>query len=209
VIGRLAPAAVAAAGLAGCASERAPAPPATPPRVVAVRVATLERSGEHATAFALGRGRLVTVAHVVRDGRPVFAAHSRARVLRADRRLDVAVLKVPGVRGPAVRRAPAPAGGRVAVRVIRDGRPRSLRATLRRRILARVADAAGRVRTRPALELGAAVLPGDSGAPVLDGQGRVIGVLFAQASGRPAVAYAVDASALGSILGPVALGSDA
>jgi S1-C subfamily serine protease len=53
---------------------------------------------------------------------------------------------------------------------------------------------------RPALELAASVMPGDSGSPVVDGRGRVVGVVFAQASDREGLAYALDAGALRSIL---------
>jgi hypothetical protein len=36
---------------------------------------------------------------------------------------------------------------------------------------------------------------------VVDGDGRVIGIVFAQASGTQALAYALDARALGTLLG--------
>ena len=83
--------------------------------------------------------------------------------------------------------------------VVRSARVRSLRATVRRLITARVRDAPDAVaRIRPALELDAAVLPGDSGAPVLDRDGHLIGMVFAQASDRDDRAYALDARALPS-----------
>lgn len=192
--------AVAAAVLAGCGGA---APAATFPLVLAVRVPTLaQRSGEGATAFAVGDGRAVTVAHVLRAGHLVLVSGRRARVLQVDRRLDVAVLAVPGVRAPAPRSGTAQAGERATVRVIRAGAARSLRATVRRTITARVSRLGGTVQVRPALELAVAVMPGDSGAPVLDGDGRVVGLVFAQASRGEALAYALDARALGSILAP-------
>jgi S1-C subfamily serine protease len=145
----------------------------------------------------VGGGRAVTVAHVLRAGRPVLVAAHRARVLRVDRRLDVAVLAIGGRRAPAPRPGAVRAGDRVTVRVVRSGAVRSLPATVRRTISARMGRA-----VRPALELAAAVMPGDSGAPVLDGRGRVAGVVFAQAADRDGVAYALDARALGSLLAP-------
>jgi S1-C subfamily serine protease len=179
--------AVALVLLAGCGG----AEPAPPPRVLSVHV----RDGA-ATAFAVGGGRAVTVAHVLRTGRPVLVAARRAQVLRVDRRLDVAVLAT-GDRGPAARTGSARAGQRVTVRVLRGGAVRSLRATVRRAISAHIGGA-----VRPALELAAAVMPGDSGAPVVDGRGGVVGVLFAQAADRDGVAYALDARALDPLLAP-------
>ena len=187
---RAAALAVAAAALAGCGGAQ------PPPGILAVTV-----GGEHATAFAIGGGRAVTVAHVLRAGAPVLAAARRARVLRVDRRLDVALLAAGGVRAPAPGRRSARAGEHATVRVLRSGAARSLSATVRRTISARVSGPGGPAQVRPALELAVAVLPGDSGAPVVDGDGRLIGVIFAQASNRDGVAYALDARALGPMLG--------
>jgi S1-C subfamily serine protease len=191
---------LAAVGLAvlaaGCGGVGARA--ADEPSVLPVRVATqAQRSGANATAFALGRDRLVTVAHVLDGGRQVSAAGRRGRVLRLDRRLDVAVLAVRGVGTTSARTAAARPGERVTIRVLRSGEARSLPARVRRAITARVRGSGGPVRVRPALELAAEVMPGDSGAPVLDGRGHVVGMIFAQAADRDGVAYALDARALG------------
>src|SRR4051812_11924414 len=166
--------------LAGCGGGGGPA-------VLDVRV-----PGGEATAFAIGGGRALTVAHVLRGDDPVLVATRRARVLRVDRRLDVAILAVRDG-GSAGGLGAARAGGRVTVRVLREGASRALPATVRRVISARVHGLDGRVRVRPALELAAAVMPGDSGAPVIDDGGSVLGVVFAQASGDDALAYALDA----------------
>ncbi len=168
--------------LAGCGGSA--------PSVLEVRVADHD-----ATAFGVAEGRAVTVAHVLRAGRPVFVGGRRARVLRVDRRLDVALLAVAGVRGTA-RRSAAQAGDHATVRVVRAAGASSVRATVRRTIAAHINGEA-----RPALELAADVMPGDSGAPVVDGDGRVIGVVFAQASDSEPLAYALDARALGPLLG--------
>jgi S1-C subfamily serine protease len=178
-------AALAVVLLAGCGED------AKAPQVLPVRV-----SGEVATAFGADGGRAVTVAHVLRRGRPVTVAGRRARVLRVDRRLDVAVLSVRGA-APFARAGAARAGERVSVRVLRAGAARSLHATVRRTITARIGGA-----ERPALELAAAVEPGDSGAPVLDGDGRVVGIVFARAAGDEALAYALDARELPRLLAP-------
>jgi S1-C subfamily serine protease len=187
----LALAALAVVTLAACGG----ADRAQPPAVLLVRVPTGALSVEQATALALGTGRALTVAHVLRAGRPVVVGRRRARVLRVDRRLDLAVLAVPGLRARAPARGSAHAGERVTVRVLRDGAVRALPATVRRIITARVSGR-GPVEVRPALEVAAAVMPGDSGAPVVAADGRLLGVVFAQAADRDAV-YALDARALG------------
>jgi S1-C subfamily serine protease len=175
---------LAVAVLAGCGGG-------APPSVQAVRVPHAD-----ATAFGIGDGRVMTVAHVLAGGGPVRVGDRSARVLQVDRRLDVAVLAIRGD-GSGVRSGAAAAGDRVTVHVLRSGRERSLPAIVRRTITARVSGA-----TRPALELAAAVMPGDSGAPVVDDGGRLVGVVFAEASDRDALAYALDARALGAMLKP-------
>jgi hypothetical protein len=188
----LAVAVAVVAPIAGCGGGAEP-PAGAPPRVLSVHVPAGPALPDYdATAFAVGGGRAVTVAHVLRSGRRVRGA----RVLRVDRRLDVAVLAIGGA-APAARTGVARAGQRVTVRVLRDGAVRPLRATVRRRISAHIDGA-----VRPALELAAAVMPGDSGAPVVDAGGGVVGVLFAQAADRDGVAYALDARALGPLLAP-------
>jgi S1-C subfamily serine protease len=150
--------------------------------------------GEHATGFAAGGDRVVTVAHVLAAGRPVTVDGRRARVLRVDRAADLAVLALPGLRAGSVRTG---AGEPGAVRLL--GRP----ARVRRAITATVGGGASAERParRPALELAAAPAPGDSGAPLLAGDGRVVGVLFAASRDRAGTAYAVDGSVLRALLG--------
>jgi len=174
--------AAACAVLAGCGGAA--------PGVLEVRVADHD-----ATAFGVADGRAVTVAHVLRAGQPVFVGGRRARVLRVDRRLDIALLAIPGVHGT-LQRGTAVAGDRATVRVVRAGGATSLRATVRRAISAHIGG-----QVRPALELTAGVMPGDSGAPVVDGDGRVVGIVFAQASDAEPLTYALDARALGTLLG--------
>jgi S1-C subfamily serine protease len=186
----------AAAVLAGCGGG-APTPASGPPPVLEITVPAAGGVDEVATGFASDVGRVVTVAHAVAGRRIVLVAtpggrRYRGRVVEVDERRDLALLSVPGLKAPTLRTARARAGQAARVLVVRDGRTRSLTATVRRLITARVREAPDAVaRVRPALELAATVMQGDSGAPVVDRRGQVIGTLFAQASDRDDRAYAV------------------
>jgi hypothetical protein len=151
--------------------------PREEPRLVRVAV-----GHERATGFVVSGDRVVTVAHVI-DG-PVVVDGRAARVVRVDRRSDLALLAVPGVRGE------ARLGGGGDTRVLGRSAP------IVRRIRASV-DGGPR---RAALELRADVEAGASGAPVLTREGTVAGVVFARSRERARTAYAVDASAVAALL---------
>ena len=201
----LAGAAALAAG--GCAGDE-PAP--TTPTMFEVTIPGSGRVPEVATAFSISSDRAITVAHAVGDHRTVLVAAPgerprRVRVLRTDPRLDIALLDVPGPRTPVFSSQETEEGLYGWVQVLRGDQRLTLHAQLLRRITARVRDAPDAVaQVRPALELRTEVMQGDSGAPVLDLNGRVIGMVFAQAGDRPDRAYAVDASAFdaGYVVGP-------
>jgi hypothetical protein len=170
--------------------------PAGPPDVTPLRVTS---GTEIATGFAVGDDRVVTVAHVL--GRTLTVEGRRARVLRVDRRSDLALLAAPGVGGSVPSLAEVGGGQRVRVLRLRSGRSTSLSVRVRRAIVAHVrGPEAERAATRPALELAARVVGGDSGAPVVSRSGALAGVVFAASSRRPEIAYAVDASAVGRLL---------
>jgi hypothetical protein len=170
------------------------------PEVMRVTVAKDGLLPELATGVATGDERVLTVAHAL-DGRRAVAVGGRtARVLRVDRGLDLALLEVPGLRAPALRLGGD--GARAGLVVLRDGRPRSLNGRIRRRVLVRWSEQPGDPPSdRPGLELAATVDPGDSGAPVLDPRGRLLGVLYARADDDAATAWAVDVSAVRRLLG--------
>jgi hypothetical protein len=129
----------------------------------------------------------------------VTVAGRPARVLRIDRALDLALLAVPGLRAPALRIGGD--GGRAGLVVLRDGRARNVAGSIRRHVLVRWRVQPGDPpRERPGLELAATVDPGDSGAPVLDPRGRLLGVLYARANDDDGTAWAVDASAVRRLL---------
>ena len=171
------------------------------PLVVGIELKGATDASDTATGFVVGRGQVVTVAHVLDPGREMLVhvggqAH-RARLLRADRRYDLALIAVPGL-GPdaGARRA----GGGDRLLVVRRGRTIRLAATLRRRIRATVRGPDWGPYRRPAMELATHAELGDSGAPLVDSHGHVAGVLFARKSDGSRTAYAVDASALDEFL---------
>jgi S1-C subfamily serine protease len=185
---RVALAIVCAMGaLAGCGDDGAG------PGVVDVLVARPGGVPEHATGFVAGDGRVVTVAHVLDDGGAVSVGDGgTARVLRVDRAADLALL--------ATDAAGAAQAGR-GVRVVTAGGAEPVE--VRRRIVARVRDSAGsQVYSRRALELAGDIAAGDSGAPVVDEDGELLGVVFARSRRHDGTAYAVDASAVDRLLAP-------
>jgi hypothetical protein len=151
-------------------------------------------AAELATGFAAGGDRVVTVAHVLDGGGTPTVDGRRTRVVRVDRRDDLALLAVHGLRAPRIRTAAGAGAVRLA---LRDG---TQRARIRRAITATVRIEPAPAVRRPALELAADVAGGDSGAPVIDARGRVAGVLFATSTARPHTAYAVDPDALAALL---------
>ena len=56
---------------------------------------------------------------------------------------------------------------------------------------------------REVFVLAAVTEPGDSGAPVVDQSGKVLGVLFAFDLSRPTTAYALTTNELNAVLDPV------
>jgi hypothetical protein len=188
---------VAVRALVGSDSARAPVPPG----IAALRVS----SGQGiATGFAVPHGRVITVAHVL-DG-PVTVGGRRVRVLRVDRRSDLALLSVPGVDTGELDVASARDGEHLRVLRLRNGGPSILSVHVRRSIVAHVrAPGAAQAVVRPALEL---VLPrrhgsvaaGDSGAAVITDAGELAGVVFAASRNRADTSYAVDGSAVTRLL---------
>ena len=162
------------------------------------------------TAWLLdGRGHLVTNAHVVdraTSAQVRFGSSSRkvrARIVGRDRGSDLAVLRVdPDLLGDA---APLPVADPRSVEVgepvLAVGTPYRLQASFS----AGIVSATGRAipgltgaSTPDAVQTDAAINPGNSGGPLLDLQGRVVGV---NAQGRgPGVSFAIGATTLRRVL---------
>ena len=153
------------------------------------------------TGFVYAPERVLTNAHVVAGvDEPKVAVGDRkldARVVLFDPATDVAVLAVPGLDRPALPFANEQVGSGADALVVgypQDG-PFDVRAARVRGVLdAQGEDIYGRRGvTREIYALRALVRQGNSGGPLVDPQGRVIGVIFAAAADDRNVGYALTA----------------
>jgi S1-C subfamily serine protease len=177
--------------------------------------------GERLTGsgFSPAPDTIVTNAHVV-------AGTTRTEVLRPDGRTlpaavtafdpvrDLAVLSVPGLGQPSLGLGSAVVGETDAV----FGHPFGQAAieVSPARVLRRVTADIGDIYDRPStprqiLVLNSQIDPGDSGAPLVNSAGKVVGVAFAVSNLRQATAFAVASEELASVLarprgGPVSTG---
>ena len=169
-------------------------------KVTGVAVACSRRV--EGTGFAYARERVMTNAHVVAGVREpvverVDGEALPARVVLFDADRDVAVLAVPGLPGsPLDFAGPAEAGDdAVVVGYPQDGPFRADAARVRQTQRARGPDIYGeRTVVREIYALRGRVRPGNSGGPLLDERGDVLGVIFAAAADDPQTGYALTAA---------------
>ena len=157
------------------------------------------------TGFLYSDGRIMTNAHVVSGADQVVVRRDgaskqfRARVVVFDPRLDVAVLAVDGFKGtPLAFAEEAPVGQEAVVPGFTGGDPLSPDAARISDVLvARGHDIFGEGRVdREIYVVRAAIAPGDSGAPLVDLDGRVLGVVFAAGTELKDAGYALTANAV-------------
>jgi S1-C subfamily serine protease len=204
----------------------APAIPGIGPGLVSqVTASTVRVSGVacglrlQGSGFSPAPDTIVTNAHVV-------AGTTRTEVLRPDGRTlpaavttfdplrDLAVLSVPGLGQPALGLGSAVVGETDAV----FGHPLGQApvevspAKVLRRVTTDIGDIYDRPSTpRQILILSSALEPGDSGAPLVNSAGKVVGVAFAVSNLRQTTAFAVASEELAPVLalprsGPVSTG---
>lgn len=176
------------------------------PSTVRVEGAACRRIQE-GSGFVAGPDLVVTNAHVV-AGEDATTIHRSdgsqvsAQVVAFDPARDLAVLRAPGLGRAALPRADIEEGGQGAVFGHPGGGPlRAAPFSVGQEVTATGTDIYDQARTeREVLVLASDLQPGDSGAALIDPQGRVVGVAFAIAPDRPGVAYALDLSELEAIL---------
>ena len=160
------------------------------------------------SGFAVASETVVTNAHVVAGADEVRVKRPDGTSLPAtvvvfDPDADLALVHVPGLGQEPLPLAIAAVGTEGAVIGYPGGQdtPRVAAARIedRRRALGR--DIYGRAPTeRLVLFLAAELQRGDSGSPVLDAEGTVVGVVFAISPDRPTTAYALDIEELEPLL---------
>lgn len=154
--------------------------------------------GQEGTGWVLSRGRVVTNAHVVAGSSQVRVEGggetARGRVVFFDPRRDLAVVSVDGFEAPAL-----PLGGEltrgqsaVVPGYPLDGPYTVVPARVRATLDARGFDIYSRGRVvREIYSLSTSVQPGNSGGPLLDTRGNVVGVIFAKSVDDDQTGYAL------------------
>lgn len=157
-----------------------------------------------ATGWVSPAGLVVTVAHAVRGSTEITAAGAPARVVAIDQRADVAVLATSSP-GPTLALAPdVTRGGPAWVGHVVDGRLLSTATTASPRLVVNIDEPADDTTyTRTGLSLTFGAVRGDSGAPVVDRTGAVIGMIFATARADTRLSYAVSAAEIAAVLAGV------
>lgn len=186
----------------GAPPEQLPLTAATLQRVQAATVnveSVACRRRFEGSGWVVSPGTVVTNAHVVAGSDELQVRRPNGQVLEAqvvvfDDDRDLALLDVPGLDAPVLELVDASPGTAGAVVGYPGGQntPRNAPATVsqQRTTVGRDIYRQDRV-TREVLFLAAELAQGDSGAPAVDGQGRVVGVVFAISPDRRTTAYAL------------------
>jgi S1-C subfamily serine protease len=169
---------------------------------------------QEGSGFVAGDNLVVTNAHVVAGENRTHVVTSDGRrldttVVAFDPNRDLAVLRVPGLALPALTEADGHVDDRGALFGHPGGGPlRQSPVKIAEQIVARGTDITRSTPTeREVFVLAAVTAPGDSGGPIVDADGRVIGVMFAYDISRESTAYALTRGELDAVLGPVLAGA--
>lgn len=143
-------------------------------------------------------GLILTNAHVVREAKEVTVKlqdrrEYRAKVLGLDTTTDVAVIKI-DAKGLPVVRLGNPQDTQVGDPVLAIGAPFGLEQTATQGIVSAKGRSLPNDTAVPFIQTDAAVNPGNSGGPLFDGAGNVIGIntqIYSQTGGYQGLSFAV------------------
>lgn len=143
-------------------------------------------------------GIILTNAHVVRDAKEVMVKlgdrrEFKAKVLGADSVTDVAVLRIAANNLPAVRLGDA-FQLQVGDPVLAIGSPYGLEQTATQGIVSALGRSLPGDATVPFIQTDAAVNPGNSGGPLFDATGAVVGInaqIYSQSGGYQGLSFAI------------------
>ena len=167
------------------------------------------RKAQVGTTFLIAPDLLVTSAHVVAGIEvpilSVGAGEVSSRVVAFDPVSDLAILRTAEELGEPLAMGEATAGTAVAlVAYDGDGMPVERHLTVRQAIRATGEDIYGEPGSgRDALLLDGSVAYGNSGGPIVDGSGTVVGVVFANTRGGEGTSFAVQVGEVHVLLAEV------
>lgn len=174
-------------------------------RAPVVRLVRIEAVGcsapEIATGFMVAAGFVVTVAHVLDNGKTFTVDGMPATVVSVDDRMDAALLHVANSADRSVEFADPFAPANVRLLRWRSERAQIVDvvvtqvATINFTDLRKHSDV-----NRSGLLIDHASVPGDSGSPLLNADGRVVGMLFASSVDSTEVGYAVSSMEVRTLL---------
>lgn len=160
---------------------------------------------------AAGEAVVVTVAHTIKGATTLTVVDAdgeehAARVVAFDKDSDLAVLAVAELSAPSIGITddPATAVDGVDGSILtwgRDDGVEQVPVVIVKRLRVTIEDIyVDEVVARSALEIAGSVTGGDSGGPVLDAHGDVIGIVYANSRGRESVGFATDHTELAEVL---------
>jgi len=154
-------------------------------------------------------GLVVTVAHTVAGSEAVTVVdvagtEHDAAVIAFDPDADLAALSVPTLDAPPLEIGRVAAGEASTIRWQPDAGVTRADATITRRLGITIEDIfVEREVRRTGMELNADIVVGDSGGPVIDPMGAVVGIVYANSKSRPNIGFATDDEELRDLLASV------
>lgn len=154
------------------------------------------------SGFVVGKGVIATNLHVIEGGKRGYAKlvgqktkYDIAGTVGIDSRRDLALLSASQIIAP-----PLPLGESAALAVGDEiyavGNPQGLEGTFSQGIISSIRQ----VGSESLLQITAPISPGSSGGPVLNSQGKVVGIAVATFKGGQNLNFAIPASYLTSLL---------